>query len=97
MWGKGSGYLPLTNAAANSEEFQEYLKGEGKAKQVAINQFPIAFQDPKGLGGYSIHAAMQEAFEQITTGGMSIEEALKNAQEKASKEMEEAKSNFSLK
>ena len=94
VWGKGSGYLPLTNAASQSKEFQEFLATEDPSKQVAANMFPYAYQDPKGLNGYAIHANMQKALEEIVAGKKTIDQALKDAQMQATKEIEEAKNNF---
>ena len=94
VWGKGSGYLPLTNAASQSKEFQEFLATEDPSKQIAANMFPYAYQDPKGLNGYAIHANMQKALEEIVAGKKTIDQALKDAQIQATKEIDEAKNNF---
>ena len=59
--------------------------------------FPYSYQDPKGLNGYAIHSNMQMALEEILSGKKSIDQALKDAQEKATKEMQEAKNNFGKK
>lgn len=56
--------------------------------------FPYAYQDPKGLNGYAIHANMQKALEEIVAGKKTIDQALKDAQMQATKEIEEAKNNF---
>lgn len=93
-WGKGSGYLPLTNEALNSTEFQEFLDTEDPSKRVASNMFPYAYQDPKGLNGYAIHANMQLALEEVVAGKKTIDQALKDAQERATREIDEAKKNF---
>lgn len=92
-WGIGSGYLPLTNAALNSEKFQEFLN-EDPSKRIATNQFPYAYQDPKVLNGYAIHSNMQEALEEILSGQKSIDQALVDAQKDARNDLDEAKKNF---
>ena len=94
VWGKGSGYLPLTNAALHSNEFQAFLDTEDPSKRIASNMFPYAYQDPKGLNGYAIHANMQKALEEIVAGNKTIDQALKDAQAQATKEIDEAKNNF---
>ena len=96
-WGKRSGYLPLTNTALKSADFQKFLDEEDPSKRIATNMFPYSYQDPKGLNGYAIHSNMQMALEEILSGKKSIDQALKDAQEKATKEMQEAKNNFGKK
>ena len=94
-WGKGSGYLPLTNSAFNDPEFQKFLDEEDGSKRVALDMFPFAFADPKVLNGYAIHSNMQQAIEEIIAGTKTIDEALTQAQERAVQEMEEAAKNVS--
>lgn len=96
-WGKKSGYLPLTNAALNSKEFQAFLDNEDPSKRIASNMFPYAYQDPKGLNGYAIHSNMQKALEEVVAGKKTLDQALKDAQENATREREEAKKNFQKK
>ena len=96
-WGKRSGYLPLTNTALKSADFQKFLDEEDPSKRIATNMFPYSYQDPKGLNGYAIHSNMQMALEEILSEKKSIDQALKDAQEKATKEMQEAKNNFGKK
>ncbi len=93
QWAKGSGYMPLTTAALESDEFQRFLEEEDPSKGIAAQMFPYAYQDPKGLNGYAIHSNMQEALEEILAGEKTIDEALADAQEEATRDMEEAKKN----
>lgn len=67
---------------------------EDPSKRVASNMFPYAYQDPKGLNGYAIHANMQLALEEVVAGKKTIDQALKDAQERATREIDEAKKNF---
>lgn len=94
-WGMKSGYMPLTNAAFEAEEFKEFLK-EDDSKEIASHMYPFAYQDPNALNGYAIHSNMQEALEEILAGDKTIEEALKDAQDDARKEMDEAKKNVTI-
>ncbi len=92
-WGINSGYMPLTNAALNSEKMQKYIKEEDPSKGIAAEMFDYAYQDPNALNGYAIHSNMQKALEEVVSGQKDLDQALKDAQANAVKEMEEAKRN----
>lgn len=83
----------MTSAGVQTQSFQEYLKTD-PSKLIATNQLEDSFQDPKALNGYAIHSNMQEAIDQILAGNKTIDKALKDAQEGARAEMDEALKNF---
>lgn len=92
-WGVNSGYLPVRYSALESEEFQKVMV-EDPTKAVAVKSFEFGFRDPKVLNGYAIHSNMQKALEEVLQGVKSSEEALKDAEIQARKELDEAMKNF---
>lgn len=89
---QNTGYLPVRKSARETEEYKKYLE-ENPIKAVGLQSFDIGFQGTRNIGGINALDVLGEELDLVFAGEKSIDEALKDAQERGTRALEEARKN----
>ncbi|WP_425447898.1 ABC transporter substrate-binding protein [Dethiothermospora halolimnae] len=87
-----TGYLPVRESAKELESYKAYIK-ENPIKGVGLKSFDIGFQGARNIGEINALDVLGEELDQVFMNKKSIDEALKDAQERGEKAMKEARRN----
>lgn len=87
-----TGYMPVRTSAIKSEEYQKFLK-ESPVKAVPMQTLDKGWTGSRSVGSIPALDVLGEELEQVFNEKKTIDEALKDAQEKGEKAMKEARSN----
>lgn len=89
---QNTGYLPVRYSAREIPEYKVYLES-APLKAVGLESFDIGFQGTRNIGGINALDVLGEELDLVFAGEKSIEDALRDAQERGTRAMKEAKSN----
>lgn len=89
---QSTGYLPVRYSAREIPEYKAYLES-APLKAVGLESFDIGFQGTRNIGGINALDVLGEELDLVFAGEKSIEDALKDAQERGTRAMEEARKN----
>ena len=89
---QNTGYLPVRKSAREIEGYKKYLE-ENPVKAVGLESFDIGFQGTRNIGGINALDVLGEELDLVFAGEKSVDEALKDAQERGAKALEEARRN----
>lgn len=87
-----TGYLPVRSSAREIPEYKAYLES-APIKAVGLESFDKGFQGTRNIGGINALDVLGEELDLVFEGQKSVEEALKDAQERGTKALEEARKN----
>lgn len=89
---QNTGYLPVRYSAREIPEYKKYLE-ENPTKAVGLESFDIGFQGARNIGSINALDVLGEELDLVFAGEKSIDEALKDAQERGTRALEEARKN----
>lgn len=89
---QNTGYLPVRYSARDTAEYKEFLEAN-PLKAVGLQSFDIGFQGTRNIGGINALDVLGEELDLVFAGQKSIDDALKDAQERGTRAMEEARKN----
>lgn len=89
---QNTGYLPVRYSARELPEYKEYLEAN-PLKAVGLQSFDIGFQGTRNIGGINALDVLGEELDLVFAGEKSIDDALKDAQERGTRALEEARKN----
>lgn len=87
-----TGYIPVRKSAKDTDIFKKTLELK-PIKAVPFECMDRGFQGTRNIGGINALDVLGEELDQVFAGTKSIDDALKDAQERGTKAMEEARSN----
>lgn len=87
-----TGYLPVRYSAREIPEYKTYLES-APIKAVGLESFDIGFQGTRNIGGINALDVLGEELDLVFAGQKSIPDALKDAQERGERALEEARKN----
>ncbi|MSU03320.1 ABC transporter substrate-binding protein [Tissierella pigra] len=87
-----TGYLPARYSAREIPEYKAYLES-APIKAVGLESFDIGFQGTRNIGGINALDVLGEELDLVFAKEKSIPEALKDAQERGTRALEEARKN----
>lgn len=87
-----TGYLPVRSSAREIPEYKAYLES-APIKAVGLESFDKGFQGTRNIGGINALDVLGEELDLVFEGQKSVEQALKDAQERGTKALEEARKN----
>lgn len=87
-----TGYLPARYSAREIPEYKTYLES-APIKAVGLESIDIGFQGTRNIGGINALDILGEELDLVFAGQKSIADALKDAQERGTKALEEARKN----
>jgi multiple sugar transport system substrate-binding protein len=89
---ENTGYVPVRKSAKETEDYKKHLE-ENPVKAVALESFDIGFQGTRNIGGINALDILGEELDLVFANEKSVDEALKDAQERGTRALEEAKKN----
>lgn len=87
-----TGYLPARYSAREILEYKAYLE-EAPIKAVGLESFDMGFQGTRNIGGINALDVLGEELDLVFAGQKSVEDALRDAQERGTRALEEAGKN----
>lgn len=87
-----TGYMPVRMSAIKSDEYQKFIK-ETPVKEVPLKTVDKGWTGARSIGSIPALDVLGQELEQVFKNKKSVEDALKDAQEKGEKAMKEARSN----
>ena len=87
-----TGYLPARYSAREIPAYKTYLES-APIKAVGLESFDIGFQGTRNIGGINALDVLGEELDLVFAGEKTIPEALKDAQERGVRALEEARKN----
>lgn len=87
-----TGYMPVRNSAIKSEAYQKYLK-ETPVKEVPLKTLDKGWTGARQIGVIPALDTLGTELDQVFNNKKTLEQALKEAQEKGEKALKEARSN----
>jgi multiple sugar transport system substrate-binding protein len=87
-----TGYLPARYSARELPEYKSYLES-APIKAVGLESFDIGFQGTRNIGGINALDVLGEELDLVFAGQKSVVDALKDAQERGTRALEEAGKN----
>ncbi|WMM25895.1 ABC transporter substrate-binding protein [Tissierella sp. MB52-C2] len=87
-----TGYLPARYSAREIPEYKAYLES-APIKAVGLESFDIGFQGTRNIGGINALDVLGEELDLVFAGEKSVPDALKDAQERGTRALEEARKN----
>lgn len=89
---KETGYLPVRKSAQELESYKSYIEAN-PIKGVGLKSMDIGFQGTRIIGQINALDVLGEELDLVFHGEKSIDEALKDAQERGEKALKEARNN----
>lgn len=89
---QNTGYLPVRYSAREVESYKKFLE-ESPINAVGLESFDKGFQGTRNIGGINALDVLGEELDLVFAGEKSVEEALKDAQERGTRALEEAGKN----
>jgi multiple sugar transport system substrate-binding protein len=87
-WAEKTGYVPVTQSALKSEEWESYIK-KNPDQQAAVDQFDNGFIDPH-LNGYTkLRTDVSTVFNDVLIGKKSVSDGLNDAEKAAKQDLEQ--------
>lgn len=87
-----TGYLPVRKSAIELENYKAYIE-KNPVLGVGLQSFDIGFQGARMIGEINALDVLGEELDEVFFNGKSIDEALKSAQERAEKAVQEVRNN----
>lgn len=87
-----TGYIPVRKSAQKDPEFSKIL-AEKPIKQLSFDCMDKGFQGTRNIGGINALDELGKQLDLVFNGKKDIDQALKDAQKKGTKALEEAKNN----
>lgn len=87
-----TGYLPARYSSREIPEYKAYLES-APIKAVGLESFHIGFQGTRNIGGINALDVLGEELDLVFAGQKSVADALKDAQERGTRALEEAGKN----
>lgn len=87
-----TGYMPVRTSAVNSESYKQFLK-ENPVKEVPLKTLDKGWVGARQIGVIPALDTLGQELEQVFKNKKTVDDALKDAQEKGEKAMKEARSN----
>lgn len=91
-FGSQTGYIPVRKSAKNDPVFKAVLEAK-PIKKVPFACMDRGFQGTRNIGGINALDCLGEELDQVFAGTKSIDDALRDAQERGTQAMKEARSN----
>lgn len=91
-FGSQTGYIPVRKSAKDVDIFKEVLEAK-PIKQIPFECFDRGFQGARNIGEINALDVLGEELDQVFAGNKTIDEALKDAQERGTEAMMNARDN----
>lgn len=89
---ENTGYLPVRYSARDEESYKKFLQ-DSPINAVGLESFDKGFQGTRNIGGINALDVLGEELDLVFAGEKSIDDALKDAQERGERALEEARKN----
>lgn len=89
---QNTGYLPVRKSVRELDSYKEYLE-ENPIKLISLDSMEIGFQGARNIGEINALDVLGEELDLVFSNEKSIEDALKDAQERGERAMQEARNN----
>ena len=87
-----TGYIPVRKSALELDSYKKFLK-ENPRKEIPMKTLDKGYSGARSIGVIPALDVLGEELEKVFANEKSVDEALKDAQEKGEKAMQEARSN----
>lgn len=87
-----TGYMPVRNTAINGETYKNFLK-ENPIKEVPLKSLDNGWMGARQIGVIPALDVLGEELDEVFNNKKTVDEALKDAQERGEKAMQEARNN----
>lgn len=92
FFAQNTGYLPVRYSAREIEEYKKFLE-ESPINGVGLESFDKGFQGERMIGSINALDVLGEELDLVFAGEKSVDDALRDAQERGTRALEEARKN----